>query len=167
MTDGVETPRVLMLSSPASAGERWSATSASASSTSTRTNRPGQSPGRDFAVVAGVIAGHRNGPEAPDPYPAGTMAAGGSRIALEYTTTIQMGFDPSRFPILREGFGGSRLPLPRFAEEDVVMSSNDSSWIGAARHFPRAECHHFEPHLGWADEPGNQTARSGRDGAHV
>ena len=124
-------------------------------------------PRRYFAVVDGVIAGHRNGPEAPDPYPAGTIVAGSNPIALDYATTILMGFDPSRFPILREGFGGSWLPLTRFGQEDVVVSSNDPSWVGSAIRISRAECHHFDPHFGWDEDLGVQTTRNGRDGARV
>ena len=120
---------------------------------------PRSEPRRYFALIDGVIGGHRNGPEAPDPYPAGTLTAGGNPIAVDYATTVLMGLDPSRIPIVREGFGGSGLPLTRFGEEDVVVLSNDPSWAGRARDLSGAACHSFEPHFGWAEVLGGGVGR--------
>src|SRR5439155_6247478 len=82
-------------------------------------------PKRYLSIVDGVLAGEGNGPMAPDPKPAGLLAAGFNPAAVDWVCARLMGFDPDRIPHIRESFRQEELPVAAFGPEVIELSSND------------------------------------------
>ncbi|HLH74323.1 MAG TPA: DUF362 domain-containing protein, partial [Chloroflexota bacterium] len=102
---------------------------------------------RLFSVVDGIVGGENNGPLAPDPKPAGVLAAGGSLLAVDIVATRLMGFDyrcMRQFSILEDpyfDFGIRKI-------EDIEVVSDDPS-LQQCLDAPSDRYLAFKPHPGW------------------
>ena len=86
---------------------------------------------------------------APDPKPAGLLAAGFNPAAVDWVCARLMGFDPDRIPHIRESFHQEDLPVATFGPEVIEVSSNDPR-INIERLLePTGRFFAFEPHFGW------------------
>lgn len=104
---------------------------------------------RYLAVVDGVIAGEGNGPEAPDAVHSGLLVGGLNPVAVDCATTVLMGLDPLKIPLLREAFKPSQLPLVAFSYDDIRLISDAPEWNGAIGSISPETCLRFKPHFGW------------------
>jgi len=102
-----------------------------------------------LTVVDGVIAGHRNGPAAPDSIGAGIIACGANPVAVDTVCTTLMGFNYEKIALIREAWKVDQYPLVKFPLKDVVCVSNNRAWNGSVEHLKHAPNLSFEPHFGW------------------
>jgi uncharacterized protein (DUF362 family) len=110
---------------------------------------PRSNPLRYLTIVDGVIAGHGNGPMAPDPVPAGVLVAGMNPVAADVACTLLMGFDDSKVPLLAGAWKAHGFPLACFPREAVSCASNYSPWNGSLVALMSAPHLGFKPHFGW------------------
>ena len=75
-------------------------------------------------VVDAVIAGHGDGPLAPQPLPLGLLLGGSSGAAVDWVAARLLGYDPRRVPITREAFAAFDWPLASFEGEDVRLAGD-------------------------------------------
>jgi uncharacterized protein (DUF362 family) len=76
---------------------------------------------RVLNVVDAIVAGHGDGPLAPQPAPMGILLAGSSSAAVDRIGARLLGYDPSMIPIVREAAGGFRWRLVPEAISDVQL----------------------------------------------
>ncbi|HEY0996779.1 MAG TPA: DUF362 domain-containing protein [Gemmatimonadaceae bacterium] len=103
---------------------------------------------RYFAVIDGLVGGHRESPLAPSPYPAGVVLAGANPAALDLAATAFMGFDWRRIPQVVHAFDAHALPLTTFGPADVELRGLEGARrvediYGAGLHA------RFEPSMGY------------------
>ena len=72
-------------------------------------------------VVDAVIAGHGDGPLAPEPVPLRLLLAGRSAAAIDWVGAMLLGYDPHRIPIAREAFGLFRWPVVLFPQNQIQL----------------------------------------------
>ena len=80
-------------------------------------------------IVDAVVAGHGDGPLAPQPLALGLLLAGSNAAAVDWAGAHLLGYDPSKISIARESFNEFRWPLTRFAPRDITVSGS----VGAGR----------------------------------
>ncbi len=78
-------------------------------------------------VVDAVIAGHGDGPLAPEPLPLRLLLAGRNAAAIDWVGAMLLGYDPLKIPIVREAFGSFRWPIAPFAPEDIRVLGDHGS----------------------------------------
>jgi uncharacterized protein (DUF362 family) len=78
-------------------------------------------------IADAVIAGHGNGPLAPQPLPLGLIFAGRNAAAMDYVGAQLLGYDPQRLPVVRHAFDEFYLPLTSFASGDVTLVGEEGS----------------------------------------
>jgi uncharacterized protein (DUF362 family) len=78
-------------------------------------------------IADAVIAGHGNGPLAPQPLPLGLIFAGRNAAAMDYVGAQLLGYDPQRLPVVRHAFDEFYLPLTSFASGDVRLVGEEGS----------------------------------------
>ncbi|MFT3913789.1 MAG: DUF362 domain-containing protein [Anaeromyxobacteraceae bacterium] len=101
-----------------------------------------------LTVLDGLVAGHRDGPLAPHPYPAGAVLAARNPAAMDAAAAAFMGLDPARIPQVRHAFEGGALPLTSFRLEDVELLGDLSARSLEALRL--GDDHHaLEPSVGW------------------
>ena len=71
-----------------------------------------------------VIAGHGDGPLAPQPLALGLILAGTNAAAMDFVGAHLLGYAPERIPIVREAFQRFSYPLTSFGPDDVVLSGD-------------------------------------------
>jgi uncharacterized protein (DUF362 family) len=108
-------------------------------------------PKRYMSIVDGIIGGEGNGPMAPDPRPAGLLAAGFNPAAVDWVCARLMGFDPERIPHIRESFRQEDLPVAAFGPESIELTANDRQITLERLLEPSGRFFAFEPHFGWKD----------------
>jgi hypothetical protein len=105
-------------------------------------------PVRHFAIVDGLIGGHRESPLAPTPYPSGLMIAGANPVAVDSVAAALMGFDWRRIPQVARAYEPHRYPLVTFRAEDVrirgLASAENLSQVYDSGTYER-----FEPSRGF------------------
>jgi uncharacterized protein (DUF362 family) len=74
---------------------------------------------RYFAILDGIVGGHRESPLSPTPFASGFMLAGANPVALDSVATALMGFDWRRIKQVREAWRVERFPLAAFQPNDV------------------------------------------------
>lgn len=107
---------------------------------------------RMISLVDGLVAGEAHGPEAPDRVDAGLLIAGMSPLAVDLVSATLMGFDWQRIPHLAEALKPHRLPLGRFAIDDIVVQSNMPQWDRRLVDISPESTFRFRPHFGWAGQ---------------
>lgn len=105
-------------------------------------------PRRYFAVIDGLVGGHRESPLAPSPYPAGVMLAGSNPAALDLVATAMMGFDWRRIPQVVHAFGVHPLRLAEFAAGDVEVRGLPGV-TGVEDIYRQGAYARFEPSMGY------------------
>jgi uncharacterized protein (DUF362 family) len=109
-------------------------------------------PQRDVLnVVDAVVAGHGDGPLAPQPLPLGMLVGGSNAAAVDWVSAQLLGYDPTRIPIAREAFGRFRWPLASFPPEAVTVvgdvGSGPAGAVLSRRDLPQPIAYP----LGWID----------------
>jgi uncharacterized protein (DUF362 family) len=74
---------------------------------------------RVIHFVDAIVAGHGDGPLAPEDLPLDLIFAGGNAAAVDLVAAHLLAYDVSRLPLVREAFGKFPWPLTRFAPADV------------------------------------------------
>ena len=97
----------------------------------------------------GIIAGEGNGPEAPDPYPAGVLIAGTNPVAVDAVCAKIMGFDWQKIPVIRNAFHIKHYPLCDFQYDDIQVISSDPRFHKRLKDISYQDVFHFRPHFGW------------------
>ena len=81
-----------------------------------------EQPQRDVVhIVDAVIAGHGDGPLAPEPLPLRLLLAGRNAAAIDWVGAMLLGYDPLKIPIAREAFGAFRWPVARFSPHQIQV----------------------------------------------
>jgi uncharacterized protein (DUF362 family) len=75
-------------------------------------------------VVDAVVAGHGDGPLAPQPLALGLLVGGHAAPAVDWVAARLLGYDPRAVPLTREAFRPFRWPLATFAAEDVRVTGD-------------------------------------------
>ncbi len=81
-----------------------------------------------FSVIDGITGGEGEGPLHPDAYPAGVIVAGFNPVAVDWTATRLMGFDPALIPLYKNAVEQMRGMLSEFAVEKISIRSNIIEW---------------------------------------
>ncbi len=100
-----------------------------------------ETPRRYLAVVDGIVGGEGNGPLAPDPVATGVIVTGTNPWAVDWAAALEMGFDPSRIPLLQRPLEDPERfawLLPGGMPEIVADGERPATWRP------------FRPHFGWA-----------------
>ncbi len=74
---------------------------------------------RVIHLVDAVVAGHGDGPLAPDPLPLGIMLAGENAAAVDWIAAQLLSYDPADVPLVRHAFDRFRWPIASFSSVDV------------------------------------------------
>jgi uncharacterized protein (DUF362 family) len=83
---------------------------------------------RYFSVIDGIIGGEGEGPLHPDAYAAGVIIAGFNPLAVDWTATRLMGFNPSAISLYQHAVANMRQLSGAFAIEDISVQSNIPDW---------------------------------------
>lgn len=108
-----------------------------------------QRPLRYLSVVDGLIAGDGNGPEAPDPVPAGLVVSGQNPLAVDSVCAALMGFDFRRIRMLARGWTMKKMPMASFGADSIRVLSSQQEWSGMLAQVEHADTPRFRPHFGW------------------
>ena len=102
-----------------------------------------------LAMVDSVVAGHGNGPLAPDRLDLGLLVGGGNAAAVDWACAHLLGYEPARISLTREAFGAFRWPLATF-EPNAIELRGDLGEGNVAQLLARAASAHTvrHPH-GW------------------
>ena len=104
---------------------------------------------RYITVVDGIVAGHGNGPEAPDAFEAGVILAGTNPVAVDAACAKWMGFSWERIPTLKHGFAITRYPLVDASYEEILVQSSDERFDRPLHEVSADDVYRFRPHFGW------------------
>jgi uncharacterized protein (DUF362 family) len=69
---------------------------------------------RVIHIVDSVVAGHGNGPLAPEPLPLGLLFASDNAAAMDVVAAQVLGYEPSKIPLVWRCFDSYRWPLAPF-----------------------------------------------------
>jgi uncharacterized protein (DUF362 family) len=83
---------------------------------------------RYFSVIDGIIGGEGEGPLHPDAYAAGVIVAGFNPVAVDWTATRLMGFNPSAISLYKNALDQMRQLSGDFAVEKISVQSNIQGW---------------------------------------
>jgi uncharacterized protein (DUF362 family) len=72
-------------------------------------------------VADAVIAGHGDGPLAPQPLPLGLILAGNNAAAMDFIAAHLLGYTPQRIPLVRESFKHFSYPLTNFGPGSIII----------------------------------------------
>lgn len=81
-----------------------------------------------FSVIDGIIGGEGEGPLHPDAYAAGVIVAGFNPVAVDWTATRLMGFNPSSISLYKNAVEQMRVLLGEFAVEKISVQCNTIEW---------------------------------------
>ncbi len=70
---------------------------------------------RVIHLVDAIVAGHGDGPLAPQALPLGVLMGGTNAAAVDWIAAHLLAYDVARIPIVREAFGSFRWPLTGFS----------------------------------------------------
>jgi uncharacterized protein (DUF362 family) len=106
------------------------------------------SPRRYFAILDGLVGGHRESPLSPTPYPSGVMLAARNPLALDTVATAFMGFDWRRVQQISEAYGIEKFPLAAFTPDDIRIRGLDG--VSTVEDiYTKNEYARFEPSVGF------------------
>lgn len=83
---------------------------------------------RYFSVIDGVVGGEGEGPLHPDAYASGVVLAGFNPVAVDWTATRLMGFDPAEIPLYVNAVKQMSEWVRGFAIEHCRVKSNIQEW---------------------------------------
>ena len=110
-------------------------------------------------VVDAVIAGHGDGPLAPQPLPMGLILAGHNAAAVDWVGARLLGFDPQRVPVVDHAFDAFKWQLTAFGRDDIRLTGE---WRpGVAERIADRRGGPVLPTIyppGWVDAAGRDTA---------
>jgi uncharacterized protein (DUF362 family) len=75
-------------------------------------------------VADAVIAGHGDGPLAPQPLPLGLILAGNNAAAMDFIAAHLLGYTPQRIPLVRESFKHFSYPLTNFGPGSIIIAGD-------------------------------------------
>jgi uncharacterized protein (DUF362 family) len=107
---------------------------------------------RVIHIVDAIVAGHGDGPLAPQSLPLGLVMAGTNAAAVDWVAAHLLAYDVARLPIVREAFGSFRWPLADFTPSDISIvggafkPESDMRMLAA-----RALAAGIEHPIGWRD----------------
>jgi uncharacterized protein (DUF362 family) len=81
-----------------------------------------------FSVIDGVVGGQGEGPLHPDAYASGVLLAGFNPVAVDWTATRLMGFDPAEMPLYINAVKQMGEWVRGFAIEHGRIRSNMQQW---------------------------------------
>lgn len=103
-----------------------------------------------LCFVDGVIAGHGNGPDDPDPLKAGVILFGVNPVSTDAVSAVLMGLNPDKLPIIHQAFVGRGFPLTAATFSAICCISNDERWSTPLPVLASSgEVFNFRPHFGW------------------
>ena len=102
-----------------------------------------------ISIVDGIIAGEGNGPEAPQPYPAGVLIAGTNPVAVDALCAKMMGFDWKKIPAIKNAFKIRHYPIAGFKYSDINVISSDARYNKPLEEIKWEDVYRFKPHFGW------------------
>jgi uncharacterized protein (DUF362 family) len=76
---------------------------------------------RVLHIVDGIVAGHGDGPLAPQALPLGILMGGTNAAAVDWIAAHLLAYDIARVPLVREAFGAFRWPLASFSPSEVTV----------------------------------------------
>jgi uncharacterized protein (DUF362 family) len=88
---------------------------------------------RVIHLVDAIVAGHGDGPLAPDPLALGLMLAGSNAAAVDWVGAGILDYVPERVHLVREAFGRFRWPVAGFTSEAVRIVTPDHDVVGVRR----------------------------------
>jgi uncharacterized protein (DUF362 family) len=107
---------------------------------------------RVIHVVDAVIAGHGDGPLAPQALPLGLLMGGNNPAAVDWVGAHLLAYDVDRIPIVREAFGRFRWPLTDFPPADITVAGDVMAAGGDLRTLgARALAAGIQYPIGWRD----------------
>lgn len=107
---------------------------------------------RVIHVVDGIVAGHGDGPLAPQALPLGLLMGGNNAAAVDWVAAHLLAYDVARIPIVREAFGSFRWPLAGFAPSEIAVVGDAAGPAGDMRMLAaRALAAGIEHPIGWRD----------------
>jgi uncharacterized protein (DUF362 family) len=113
-----------------------------------REGKLGAQPARKyFSVIDGIVGGEGEGPLHPDPCTAGVLLAGFNPLAVDWTATALMGFNPTLIPLYSNAPKQMKQWLPGFEVESIHVRSN--SPIGEDIFSAREPVFRFRAPAGW------------------
>lgn len=71
-----------------------------------------------------VIAGHGDGPLAPQPLPLGLILGGNNAAAMDFVAAHLLGYAPERIPLVRESFKQFSYPLTTFGPGSIILAGD-------------------------------------------
>jgi len=83
---------------------------------------------RYFSVIDGVVGGEGEGPLHPDAYASGVVLAGFNPVAVDWTATRLMGFDPAEMPLYINAVKQMGEWVRGFAIDHCRIRSNEPQW---------------------------------------
>lgn len=106
---------------------------------------------RVIHLADAVVAGHGDGPLAPQPLPLALVLGGDNAPALDWVAAHLLAYDAARVPIVRQAFGAFKWPLTRTAPRDVRLAGDLVSPEGVQGLAARAIAAGIEHPAGWRD----------------
>lgn len=110
---------------------------------------PRSVPLRFLCLVDGIIGGDGDGPSDPEPRDCGVLIGGLNPVAVDTVSSILIGFDDQRLPIISRAWSTRDISLVDFGPEEVECLSNRAEWRGNLATLREAPDLHFRPHFGW------------------
>jgi uncharacterized protein (DUF362 family) len=83
---------------------------------------------RYFSVIDGVVGGEGEGPLHPDAYASGVVLAGFNPVAVDWTATRLMGFEPAKIPLYANALRQMGEWVAGFGIEHCRVRSNVQEW---------------------------------------
>lgn len=102
-----------------------------------------------ISIVDGIVAGERNGPEAPNAKHTGLLIAGTNAVAVDVVCSKLMGFDWQKIPSIKNAFDIKDYPICNFSYEDIYLISTLPELNRNIAEIRNSEICRFEPHFGW------------------
>lgn len=100
-----------------------------------------------FSVIDGIIGGEGEGPLHPDAYAAGVIVAGFNPVAVDWTATRLMGFNPAAISLYKNALAQMSEFLAEFTVEKIAVKSNVAAWQKVLQN--DENIFHFRAAAGW------------------
>lgn len=113
---------------------------------------------RTIHLADAVVAGHGEGPLAPQPFPLGMVLGAQNAAAMDWVGAKLLGYDPHKITIAREAFGGFRWPLVSFGHDDVVLIGDAPTARSEQSRFFAERARGVVHPIGWRDAAATPSA---------